>query len=83
MTPYVLYLGTNSSTRINSSIIKVEMQYTIRNLKSGTRYVVWLMAVSSAGKQSLEGEKNYNVTTMDSLQSGKFLKIIHNLCIYS
>ncbi|CAG2254738.1 unnamed protein product [Mytilus edulis] len=62
-------LGTNSSTRINSSIIKVEMQYTIRNLKSGTRYVVWLMSVSSAGKQSLEGEKNYNVTTMDSLQS--------------
>ncbi|XP_063436308.1 putative mediator of RNA polymerase II transcription subunit 26 [Mytilus trossulus] len=62
-------IGTNSSMRINSSISKVEMQYTIRNLKSETRYVVWLIAVSSAGMQSLEGEKNYNVTTMDSLQS--------------
>lgn len=72
MTRYLLYLGTNSSTRINSSIIKVEMQYTIRNLKSGTGYVVWLMAVSSAGKQSVEGEKNYNVTTMEPVQPGKF-----------
>ena len=52
------------------------MQYTIRNLKSGTGYVVWLMAVSSAGQQSVEGEKNYNVTTMEPSQPGKFLLII-------
>ncbi|XP_063436291.1 uncharacterized protein LOC134717725 [Mytilus trossulus] len=60
--------GTNTSTRVNTSITEVQMQYTIRNLKSGTGYVVWLMAVSSAGKQSVEGEKNYNVTTMEPAQ---------------
>ncbi|XP_052069840.1 uncharacterized protein LOC127708670 isoform X2 [Mytilus californianus] len=64
-------LSSNSSTRINSSITNVDMQYTIRNLRSGTGYVIWLKALWSAGKQSLEGEKNYNVTTMDPLQSEK------------
>ncbi|XP_071175202.1 uncharacterized protein [Mytilus edulis] len=60
--------GTNTSTRVNTSITEVQMQYTIRNLKSGTGYVVWLIAVSSAGQQSVEGEKNYNVTTMEPSQ---------------
>ncbi|XP_052069771.1 uncharacterized protein LOC127708670 isoform X1 [Mytilus californianus] len=60
--------GTNTSTRVNTSITEVQMKYIIRNLRSGTRYVVWLMAVSSDGKQSAEGTKNYNVTTMDPLQ---------------
>ncbi|CAC5422965.1 unnamed protein product [Mytilus coruscus] len=50
---------------LNVYLVQIHLR---ENLRSGTRYVVWLMAVSSAGKQSVEGEKNYNVTTMEPLQ---------------
>ena len=64
-----------NSTKIYTHNSIMHMSYQIRNLVEMT-HAVWLKAVSSDGKESLEGAKNYVVITSLEYMSGIYTFVL-------